>query len=71
MKRDWKMQPSSTPALSQASIMASQRSSVISSGLSHRTWTFRSAQARVGSRWKPDGVQTSATSGCSVSSISS
>ena len=62
MNRDGKIVQSRTPAASQASMIASQRGRVISSGFSTTTCLPARAAWTAGSMWAPLGVQMQTTS---------
>ena len=62
MNRDGKIVQSRTPAASQASMIASHRGRVISSGFSTTTCLPARAAWTAGSMWAPLGVQTQTTS---------
>ena len=65
------MVESTTPALRHASMIWSQRRSVISSGFSTMTCLPARAAATAGSRWAPLGVPMVTTSTAGSASISS
>ncbi len=62
VNRDGKIVQSRTPDASQASMIASHRGRVISSGFSTTTCLPAFAAATAGSMWAPLGVQTQTTS---------
>ena len=62
MNRDGKIVQSRTPAASQASMIASHRGRVISSGFSTTTCLPAAAAWTAGSMWAPLGVQMQTTS---------
>ena len=62
MNRDGKIVQSRTPAASQASMIASHRGRVISSGFSTTTCLPARAAWTAGSMWAPLGVQMQTTS---------